>query len=146
MKMEQDETSLKHEITIDSNWIMTVVMGLAFVTCGTLLVWTIRNLLLDRVDHPVSLYYVIGSVSYFSLAYLFLAKSLKVAFLLLGTDMVVRSALYYLHASTTVQHSAWAAFSIARQIAYILILLAIAQWFRSVVRWVSPSNPGVADS
>jgi hypothetical protein len=144
--MEDHVAAPKREITIDSNWIVTVGMGLLFVFCGGLLGWNIRNLLLDRVDHPVSLFYVIGSVYYFALAYSFPAKSLKVAFLLLGTNMVVRSALYYLHASTTVQHSAWIACSIARQLAYILILLAIAQWFRSVVRWVSPSNPGVLDS
>jgi hypothetical protein len=130
------------EITIDSNWIMTVVMGLAFVTCGTILGWNIRNLLLDRVDHPVSLYYVIGFVSYFALAYSFPAKSLKVAFLLLGTNMVVRSALYYLHASTTVQHSAWTVCSIASQIAYTIILVVIVQWFRSVVRWNQSPEQG----
>jgi hypothetical protein len=130
------------EITIDSNWIMTVLMGFAFVTCGTILGWNIRNLLLDRMDDPVSLYSVIGSIGYFSVAYGLSAKSLKVAFLLLGTNMLVRSALYYLHASTNVQHSAWTVCSIARQIAYIVILLVIAQWFRSVVRWNQSPEQG----
>jgi hypothetical protein len=59
---------------------------------------------------------------------------------------VTRIALNYFHASTAVQHSAAIAGSIARQIALVLIIFAIAQWFKSVVCWTASSEHGVGDS
>jgi hypothetical protein len=144
------------EITIDSNWIMTVGMALLFAFIAFLLGWGIRDLLFDKVDYGVSqgarsgwldtVTYVIGAVYFFLFAYSFPAKHLKIAFLLLGTDMVIRVALYYFHSSATMQHSAAVAGSIASQIAYAIILFAIAQWFKSVIRSAHPSDPGVSDS
>jgi hypothetical protein len=126
----------KREITINSNWIMTVCMAMLLLICVGLLIWDIRNLLFDRVDKSFSLISLIIGVAYsFAFAYLFPAKSLKLAFLLLGTEKVVRGALYYLHASMTVQHLAATGASIARQIAFTIIIVAIVLWFRSVVRW-----------
>jgi hypothetical protein len=144
--MKHNVGAPRREIMIDSNWIMTVGMGLLFVICGAFLFWNIRNLLLDRIDHSLSVTYAVSAFSCFLLAYSFPAKSLKVAFLLLGADVVFRVALGQLHASTVVQHSAAIVGSVARQIAYVLILLAIALWFKSVIRRNLPSNPGVSDS
>jgi hypothetical protein len=144
------------EITIDSNWIMTIGMALLFPFMAFLLGWSIRNLLFDKVDYGVSqgvrngwlntVTYVIGAVYSFLFAYSFPAKHLRVAFLLLGTKYTVRVALAHLHVAAGVQHSAAVAGSIATQIAYTIILFAIAQWFRSVIRLVHPSDPGVSDS
>jgi hypothetical protein len=131
--MEQITTP-KREITIDSNWIMTVGMVSLFVVCSSLLVWTIRNRWFERVDGPVSLIFLFGAVYYFLFAYSFPSKSLKVAFLLLGTQTVVRGALQYLYASTNAQHVAAIAASIVRAIAFAIILMAIVDWFRSVTR------------
>ena len=144
------------EITIDSNWIMTVGMALLFAWTAFLLGWSIRDLLFDKIGHELSqpvrsgwldtLTYVIGSVYFFLFAYSFPAKHLKVAFLLLGTKYTVLVALAYLHVAAAVQHSVAVGESIATQIAYTIILFAIAQWFKSVVRRVPPTNPGARDS
>jgi len=130
------------EITVDSNWIMTICMAALLLICVGLLSWDIRNLLFDRADESFSLTSLIIGVAYsFALAYSFPANSLKLAFLLLGTEKVVRGALYYLHASMSMQHFVAAGASIARQIAFTIILVAIIQWFKSVVRWIPSSNP-----
>jgi hypothetical protein len=144
------------EITVDSNWIMTIGMVLLFAIIASLLGWSIRDLLFDKVDYRVlrgarngwldMLAYVLGAVYAFVFAYSFPGKHLKVAFLLLAAEYTARFAIEYLHVAASVHHSAAVAGSIARQFAFTIILVAIIQWFKSVVRWVSPSNPGVADS
>ena len=141
--MEQNVASHKREIAIDSNWIITIGMALLFAFTAFLLGWSIRDLLFDKVDHGVlqrvrsgwldTLTYVIGAVYFFLFAYSFPAKHLKVAFLLLGAKYLGLVAVPYLHAGANVQHSAAIAGAIASQIAYAIILLAIAQWFKTVV-------------
>jgi hypothetical protein len=140
------------EITVDSNWIMTIGMALLFAFVAFLLGWSIRNLLFDKVDYRVlqsvrigwldALTYVIGAVWPFMFAYWLPGKHLKVAFLLLGTEYTVRFAIEYLHVAAGLHHSAAVAGSIARQVAFTIILVAIIQWFRSVVRWNPSSETG----
>jgi hypothetical protein len=143
------------QITVDSNWIMTIGMILLFAFTAFLLGWNIRDLLFDKVYWVPqrvrngwldTLTYVLGAVYFFLFAYSFPAKHLQVAFLLLGTEYTGRVALAYLHVAVGVQHTVAIAGSIAAQIAYTIILFAIVQWFKSVVRWVSPYNPGAPDS
>lgn len=143
--MSQEPTQ-RTGIVIDSNWINTIGLALLFAFTAFLLVSNVRDLLFNRVDQSVSLVHLVGVVYYFLFAYSFPSKPLKVAFSLLGTDLLIRLALAYLHVSTTAQHSAAIAGSVARQIALMIILFAIARWFKSVVRWTRPTNPGVADS
>ena len=144
------------EITVDSNWIMTIGMVLLFAFIAFLLGWSIRNLMFDRVDH-VDLHrvrngwfdvltYAMGAVYSFLFAYSFPAKHLRVAFLLLGAKYLGLVAAPYLHVGAEVLHSAAIAGAIASQIAYAIILFAIAQWFKTVVRWIPPGNHGVSDS
>ena len=140
------------EITVDSNWIMTIGTALLFAFIAFLLGWNIRDFLFDRVDYRVlqgvhngwldTLTYVIGAAYSFMFAYSFPRKHLKVAFLLLGTEYTVRFAIEYLHVAVGMHHSAAVAGSIARQVAFTIILVAIIQWFKSVVRWTPPSNSG----
>jgi hypothetical protein len=140
------------EITVDSNWIMTIGMVLLFAFIAFLLGWSIRNLLFDKVDYRVlqgarngwldTLTCVIGAAYSFMFAYSFPGKHLKVAFLLLGTEYTVRFAIEYLQVAAGMHHSGAVAGSIARQVAFTIILVAIIQWFKSVVRWIPPSNPG----
>jgi hypothetical protein len=154
--MEQNVASHKREITIDSNWILTIGMALLFAFIAFLLSWSIRNLLFDRVDHGVlqhvrsgwhvALTYVIGAVFSFRLAFLFPAKHLKIAFLLLGAKYLVLIAVSYLHAGADIRHSASIVGAIASQIAYAIILFAIAQWFKTVVRQIPPDDRGVSDA
>ncbi len=140
------------EIAIDSNWIVTIGMVLLFAYVAFLLGWSIRDLLFDKFDYRVlqgarngwldTFDYVIGAFVFFLWAYSIPGKRLKVAFLLLGTEYTVRFAIEYLHVAAGVHHSAAVVGSIARQVAYTIILVAIIQWFKSVVRWISSSNPG----
>jgi hypothetical protein len=140
------------EITVDSNWIMTIGMVLIFVFVAFLLGWSIRDFLFDKVDYRVlrgarngwfdALTYALGAVYCFVFAYSFAGKHLKVAFLLLATEYTVHFAIEYLHVAAGVHHSVAVAGCIARQVAYTIILVAINQWFKSVVRWIPPSNPG----
>ena len=121
------------EITSDSNWIMTVGMGLLFAFCACLLFWDVRDLLSNGVAWDVShgfdfITYTLGAVYCFLFAYSFPAKHLKLAFLLLGTDYSVRLVTGHLGLSGSVQYSASIICSIARQIAFVIILFAIAQW------------------
>jgi hypothetical protein len=144
------------EITVDSDWIMTIGMVLLFAFIAFLLGWSIRDLLFDKVDYRAlqgarrgwfdALTYVLGAVYSFVFAYSFPGKHLKVAFSLLATEYAVRFAIEYLHIGASVHHSAAVAGSIARQVAFAIILVAIIQWFRSVVRWFSPPNPEVSGS
>ncbi len=144
------------EITVDSNWIMTIGMVLLFAFILFLLGWSIRDLLFDKVDYRAlrgarhgwldALTYVLGATYSFVFAYSFPGKHLKVAFSLLATEYTVRFAIEYLHVAASVHHSAAVAGSIARQVAFTIILVAIIQWFRSVVRWFSPPNPEVSGS
>ena len=140
------------EVTIDSNWIITIGMTLIFAFIAFLLGWSIRDLLFDRVDYRAlqrvpnrwldPLTYPLGAVYSFLFAYSFKAKPLKVAFLLLGANYSAHFALAYLHLAVGVQHSVAVTGSIVRQIAYTIILVAIIQWFKSVVRWIQTSNLG----
>ena len=153
---QKSQTQRPGDVTIDSNWVIVIGMALLFAFTAFLLGWSIRDLLFDKVGHGVlqrarsgrldTLTYAIGAVSFFLFAYSFPAKVLKVAFLLLGAKYSVLVALAYLHVAAGVQHYVAVGESIATQIAYAIILFAMAQWFRSVVRWTPPSNHGVADS
>jgi hypothetical protein len=143
--VNQEQTTRRTDIVIDSNWIVTIGLALLFAFTAFLLIWSIRDLLFDKVDHQLSPILVVGVVYYFLFAYSFPSKPLKVAFSLLGVDLTARMALAYLHGSASTQHSAAIAGSVARQIAYTIILFAIAQWFRSVVRRAPARNRGIAD-
>jgi uncharacterized membrane protein YciS (DUF1049 family) len=152
----KSQTQRQGDVTIDSNWVITIGMALLFAFIAFLLGWCIRDLLFDKVDHEVlqrvrsgwldTLTYVLGAVYSFLFAYSFPAKHLKIAFLLLGANYLVLVAVSYLHAGAEVQHSAAIAGAIASQIAYTIILFAIAQWFKTKLRRIPPSDHGVGDS
>ncbi len=141
---------------IDSDWITTIGMALGFALTAFLLGRSIRYLLFFSADYGVSwgvrrgwphtLNYVIGAVYFFLFAYLFPAKHLKIAFLLLGTDYTIRVAVAYLYVAASARHYVAFAGAIATQIAYTIILFVIARWFKSVFRSAHPSDPGVSKS
>jgi hypothetical protein len=153
---QKSQTQRQGDVTIDSNWVITIGMALLFAFIAFLLGWSIKDLLFDKLDHEVlqrarsgwldALTYVLGAVYSFLFAYSFPAKHLKIAFLLLGAKYLVLVAVSYLHAGAVVQHSAAIAGAIASQIAYTIILFAIAQWFKTVVRQIPPGDHGVSDS
>ena len=148
---QESQTQRPGEVTIDSNWIITIGLALLFAFIAFLLGWSIRNLLLDKVAYGAlqgdrngwldTLTYPLGAVYSFVFAYSFPAKHLRVAFVFLGTKYVALIAVSYLHVAVGVQHLVAVAGSIATQIAYTIILVAIAQWFKNAVRWNPPSHP-----
>jgi hypothetical protein len=151
--MEHDVASVNREITIDSNWIVTIAMALVLVFCGWQLIREARYLVFDSLARPLLLTQLFDKIStalvvvcYFTAAFSSWPRPVRIAGPLLGTDLVIRVALHYFRASTTVQHSAAVAGSIARQVALVLVIFAIAQWFKTVVRWTAPSDHGVGDS
>ena len=153
---QKSQTVRQRDVTIDSNWVITIGMALLFAFIAFLLGWSIRDLLFDKVGHGVlqhvrsggldALTYVIGAVYCFLFAYAFPAKHLKIAFLLLGADYLVQVAMSYLHTGVAVRRSAAIAGAIASKIAYAIILFTIAQWFKTVVRQIPPGDHGVSDS
>jgi hypothetical protein len=152
----ESQTRRQGDITIDSNWIIAIGMALLFAFTAFLLGWSIRDLLFDKLDHGVlqhvhsgwldTLTYMLGAVYFFLFAYSFPAKHLKIAFLLLGAKYLVLIAASYLPVGTNVRHSAAIAGAIASQIAYAIILFAIARWFKTVVRQTPTGDHGVSDS
>jgi hypothetical protein len=144
---EKAQTQRRGDILIDSDWITTILMALGFAVCALILAQNIRDFLFDRLYHPVSLFYFsIDAVYSFFFAYFFRAKYAGAAFLLLGTQYTVRLALAYFHFAAGLQHTAAFAGSIARQISFLIILVAIAGWFKTVVRRTPPSDPEVSGS
>jgi hypothetical protein len=144
---EKTQIQRHGDILIDSDRITTIGMALGFALCVFLLAQSVRGFLSGNLDHPISfLGYAIGVGYSFSFAYFFRPKHVRLAFLLLGSQYAVRLALAYFHFAATKQHSAAYVGSIARQISLIIILVAIAQWFATVVRPNPPSDPGVSDS
>ena len=142
------------EITVDSYWVITIGMVLLFVIVAVILGWNIRNLLFDEVDYRIgqaarngwldTLAYVLEAAYAFVFAYSFPGKHLKVAFSLLAAQYTMRFAIEYLHVAVGMHHSAAIVGSVARLVAEAIILVAIVQWFKSVVRWTPRSNSGVA--
>jgi hypothetical protein len=152
-KMEQNETSLKQEITIDSNWIMTIGMALLLVFCTWQLIRDARYLALGNLSEQVLFTHVIDKIGIvilavycFLFAFSFHALHVRLALILLGTEAVVRLSLSYLHVSPATLHVANIGESIADQVALAIIAFAIVQWFRSVIHWISPSKTGEAKS
>lgn len=144
---EKTQIQRRGDILIDSDWITTIGMALSFALCILLLAQSVRGFLSGNLDRPISFFYYAICVAYsISLAYFFRAKHVRLAFLLLGTQYTVRFALAYFHFAATKQHFAAYVGSIATQISVIIILVAIAQWFATVVRPNPPSHPGVSDS
>jgi hypothetical protein len=113
------------EITIESNWIITIGMALLFGFTAFLLGWSIRDILFGKVGYGIlhgvrrgwldTLPNPIGAIYFFLFAYAFPPKHLKVAFLLLGANYTVLFALTYLPVAAGVQHFVAVAGSIATQ-------------------------------
>jgi hypothetical protein len=151
--MDQNVASRKREITIDSNWIMTVGMAVLLVFCGWQLIREVRDLVVGNLAEQVwfapaidKIGTVILAVYCLLFAFSFQALHVRVAFILLGTAAAVRFSLSFLHVSPAALHFAAIGGSIADQIALMILLFAIVQWFKSVVRWIPPNKSGEAKS
>ena len=123
---------------IDSNRTMLVLMAFLFICCAFLLTWSIRDFLFDKMDHGLprrldAIGYAIVATYGFLFAYSFPRWNVKVASLLIGADYL-RLAIGYLYPAAIHQHSVMLIGLIAKQIAFVIFLYAIAEWFKSAVR------------
>jgi len=141
------------EITIDSNWIMTVGMALLLVFCAWQVVREARHLVLGNLTEQVVFTNVIDKIGMvilavycFLFAFSFEAFHVRLALILLGTAAAFRFSLSYLHVSPVTVHVANIGDSMADQIALAIIAFAIVQWFKSVIHWTPPSKTGEAKS
>ncbi|SPF33687.1 membrane hypothetical protein [Candidatus Sulfotelmatobacter kueseliae] len=144
------------QITVESDWITTLEVGALFVVCGLLLAGEIHNVLYGQIagEHPVhrdflsiliKVFTPIAAAYCFMLAFRFPKTSVRTAFLLVGADLVRSAVLSVFHVPSVARHAAVIAGSAARQIALAIFLVAIAQWFKSVVHWAPPSEPQGGD-
>jgi hypothetical protein len=142
----------RDEITIDSDRTTTFLLALLFIICALLLAREIRNSVHGHLILPQPVHRTffsiftkasegIVAIYLFVSAFSFPKKSVKLASVLLGTSFI--SGLVVLswpHFSLPTQHAVAIARSGAQQVAFAIILVKIAEWFRSVVRWVPRSN------
>lgn len=68
---------------------------------------------------------------------------LRVGFGLVAIAFAGHLFLDYFHAPPSLQYQAAILGSVVRQIAYVIFLVAVVQWFKSVTRWVPRSDSGV---
>jgi len=147
----EPSASRKREITINSNWIMTVGMALLLVFCAWQVVREAHYLLLGNLaERAVSTHLldkigiVILAVYCLLFAFSFGALHVRLALILLGIAAVVRFSLSYLRVSPATLHVANIGDSIADQIALMIIAFAIVQWFKSVIHRIPTSGTGEA--
>jgi len=140
---ESEQNQCNRDITIDSDWIITTLMAVLLVACALLLVREIRDVLLGQIGTQRTIAYdffrkiftFIVAIYCYMAAYRFRGIHLKIAFVLIGTDLVADIMLTYFHAGTSLQHFVGVAGSISRQIAFAVFIVAILRWFKSVLRW-----------
>ena len=152
--MEQNVPSPKREITINGDWITTIVMALLLVVCSLLLIWDIRDLVSGRIfeqapfarDLFKNIFTNIAAIYCFLAARGFQVLYVRIGFALMGIQLAGGVALGYVHTSADLQHIVAVASSFARQVALTIFVIAIVQWFKSVVHRNHQSDTGVADS
>jgi len=145
------------EITVDSDWLTTAGAALLFIVCSLLLVREIWHFAWGHFAQPAQVrrdffgilnevYKIIASILAFVLAFEIREKSAKVGCFLGGLSLAASSLLSFLRVSSCAFHTAAMARSVVWQVALVLFLVAIAQWLKSVVRRVPPTEPPGGES
>ena len=137
------------EITIDSDWTMTVGLAVLFIVCASLLAREIRHFLLGIGDPPhlngalfTRIFTALAVVYCFRFAFRWPTKFVRVAWMIVGAVLTVDLVSGYAHPSSAIRHLVAVGASAVSQVALVIFLVAIVQWFKSVIRWGSPSEPG----
>jgi hypothetical protein len=131
------------EITIDRDWITTIMMAVLFIICGLLLAQEIRHVAQGYFHGPERLrisfwsiwnkvFEVIAAIYFFMFAFSVPKKSVKTASILMGTDLAVYALLSCFPISLALGHIVAISGSAARQIALIIYCVEIARWLVSV--------------
>jgi len=138
------------EIIVDSDRATTVLLAVLFIVLSLVLMLDIRqtvwgtpnhiaiNGTLNRVGAALSLVYCLVLVFRWS------NRLIRVGSTLLAIDLVIRFAFTYLQLTSAVRPTLVFIRSATLQISLIIFLVAIANWFRTVVRW-SPPSPSQGD-
>jgi hypothetical protein len=135
------------EITVDSDFPTTALLAGLFIILSLMLMRDIRHILwstpnqiaisggLDRLGAALSLVYC--------LVFIFRWPNtlVKIGCALFAAHLSLALALTYLRISPTARPILAFADSMIKQVSLVTFLVAIAHWFKAVVRWVPPS-PG----
>jgi hypothetical protein len=133
------------EITVDSDFTTTALLGVLFIVLSLMLMrdmghilWSVPNQIairgtLNRLSAALMLAY--GLVFVFRWP----NRLVRVGCALFAAHLGLALASTYLRISPTALPTLAFADSIVRQISLVTFLVAIARWFRTVVRWASPS-------
>jgi len=134
------------EITVESDWFTTVGAAVLLIVSGVLLVREIDHFIWGHLSRPVHIhgtflsiwnkvFEVIVAIYCFMFAFKIPNYSVKIASLLMGIDLSSFVLLSCFHTSPGVLHIAAVSGSAMRQVALAIFCVALAEWFRSVVRW-----------
>jgi hypothetical protein len=135
------------EITVDSDLTTTALLGVLFIVLSLMLMRDIRHILwsvpsqiairgtLNRLSAALMLAY--GLVFVFRWP----NRLVRIGCALFAAHLGLSLALTYFRISPNALPTIAFAASIVVQISLVAFLVAIAQWFRTVVRWAPPS-PG----
>jgi hypothetical protein len=144
----------KWELQVKSDWITALCLLVLLVICAFLLFRDIEQLMLGQVRGAVpphrnfwgiwdEIFEAIAAMVCFFLAFGWRTISVKIALFLMGVDLAGVFLLRLFHMSPNAEHVVAVSASVIRQISLVLICIAIAQWFRSVVhRSAANEAPG----
>ena len=147
----EPRTRGRREITFDSDWLTTIGLGLLFVVLCLLLVKDIQDFIWRHFTGPThvqlnywsisnNIFQGIAGIYGFIFAFTFPQKLAKIACVLMGAKLAGFALLSCINISSSVRHVAAVCGSIVSQIALVIFLVVIAQWFKSVIRWDTPSE------
>ncbi|MFZ0136276.1 MAG: hypothetical protein WAK89_04405 [Candidatus Sulfotelmatobacter sp.] len=133
------------EITVDSDLTTAMLLAVLFIVLSLMLMRDIRHILwsapnqiaiggtLNRLGAALALVYCLVFV------FKWPNRLVRIGGALLAAHFSLALALTYLRISPTALPTLAFADSIVRQISLVTFLVAIARWFRTVVRWAPPS-------
>jgi hypothetical protein len=134
------------EITVDSDFTTTALVVVLFIILSLLLTRDIRHILWGVPDQIAigGTLNLLGAVIalFYCLAFAFRwpNRLVKIGSTLFAAHYILAVALTYLGTSFTPRPTLGFADSILRQISLVCFLVAIADWLRTVTRWVPSSR------
>lgn len=130
------------EVTVDSDLTTTAMLAVLFIVLGLMLardiwqpLWGANNHIairgtLNRLGAALALVYCL------LFSFRWPNRLVKIGCALVVADLSLGFSLTYLRISPNVQSVLVVVRSVAFQASLVTFLVAIAQWFRAVVRWV----------
>lgn len=136
-------------ILVSSDWVTTFGALLLFLICVLLLARDIRNFFRGPLSVPAhfqisfwgiwnKLFQVMAIIYCFIFARSFPKKTAKVACILVGISIACSLSMSFVRLSSSTQHFAAVSRSLLWQISLFVSCVAIADWFRSIVRFSLP--------